>query len=293
MLSVAVHEQHGAQPGMIEAGEKRRLLAEIARERDHLDVEVFGGKFARGGKRRVAAAVVHIDRFGRQSALRLERAGDLDDAGVKGGEIVGLVEQGNHDRKAGFRPAARPCGSAGAAGSGHRIAFHRPRLFGPVPARGGGCGQGGGGGRGGGRRGGGGALGGAAGRSKGGPAMRLPAPLDRLQRRFARAWHERAVTLKAASFAMVGVVNTLIDYSVFLSAYYLLKLPLIPANVLAWLVAVSGSYVMNCYITFAAESGRQLRWRAYGAFVAAGVVGVIANTTVLVVASRWLPVPLA
>jgi putative flippase GtrA len=123
--------------------------------------------------------------------------------------------------------------------------------------------------------------------------MRLPAPLDRLQCRLARAWHERAVTLKAASFAMVGVVNTLIDYSVFLSAYYLLKLPLIPANVLAWLVAVSGSYVMNSYITFAAESGRQLRWRAYGAFVASGVVGVITNTTVLVVASRWLPVPVA
>jgi putative flippase GtrA len=103
-------------------------------------------------------------------------------------------------------------------------------------------------------------------------------PLDRLQRRLARAWHERAVTLKAASFAMVGVVNSLVDYSVF---------------VLAWLVAVSGSYVMNCFITFAAESGRQLRWRAYGAFVASGVVGVIANTTVLVVASRWLPVPVA
>jgi putative flippase GtrA len=123
--------------------------------------------------------------------------------------------------------------------------------------------------------------------------MRLPAPLDRLQCRLARAWHERAVTLKAASFAMVGVVNTLIDYSVFLSAYYLIQLPLIPANVLAWLVAVSGSYVMNCFTTFAAESGRQLRWRAYGAFVASGVVGVIANTAVLVVASRWLPVPVA
>jgi len=123
--------------------------------------------------------------------------------------------------------------------------------------------------------------------------MKLPAPLDRLQRRLARAWHERAVTLKAASFAMVGVVNTLVDYSVFLSAYYLIQLPLIPANVLAWLVAVSGYYVMNCFITFAAESGRQLRWRAYGAFVASGVVGVIANTTVLVVVSRWLPVPVA
>src|SRR5499425_2436522 len=123
--------------------------------------------------------------------------------------------------------------------------------------------------------------------------MELPAPLDRLQRRLARAWHERAVTLKAASFAMVGVVNSLVDYSVFLAAFYLLKLPLIPANVLAWLVAVSGSYVMNSYVTFAAESGRELRWRAYLTFVASGIAGVITNTTVLVIASYWVPVVLA
>ncbi|HEY6702905.1 MAG TPA: GtrA family protein, partial [Xanthobacteraceae bacterium] len=80
--------------------------------------------------------------------------------------------------------------------------------------------------------------------------MRLPAPFDHLQRRLAQAWQERAVTLKAASFALVGVVNTVVDYGVFLAGYYLLDLPLVPANVLAWLVAVSGSYVMNCYITF-------------------------------------------
>jgi putative flippase GtrA len=108
--------------------------------------------------------------------------------------------------------------------------------------------------------------------------MRLPPLLDRLFRRLVQAWRTRGVTLKAASFALVGVVNTFID------------LPLIPANVLAWLVAVSGSYVMNSFITFAAESGRQLRWRAYGAFVASGVAGVITNTAILVVASYWLPV---
>jgi putative flippase GtrA len=120
--------------------------------------------------------------------------------------------------------------------------------------------------------------------------MRLPAPLDRLQRRLSQAWRERAVMLKAASFAVIGVVNTLIDLGVFLATYNVFALPLIPANVLAWLVAVSASYVMNSYITFAAESGRQLRWRAYGAFVASGVAGVIANTTVLVVAAYWIPV---
>jgi putative flippase GtrA len=120
--------------------------------------------------------------------------------------------------------------------------------------------------------------------------MRLPPLLDRLFRRLVQAWQTRGVTLKAASFAMVGVVNTFIDLGIFLAAYNLLKLPLIPANVLAWLVAVSGSYVMNSFITFAAESGRQLRWRAYGAFVASGVAGVITNTAILVVASYWLPV---
>jgi putative flippase GtrA len=120
--------------------------------------------------------------------------------------------------------------------------------------------------------------------------MRLPAPLDRLQRRLSQAWQERAVTLKAASFAVIGVVNTLIDLGVFLAAYNVFALPLIPANVLAWLVAVSGSYVMNSHITFAAESGRQLRLRAYGAFVASGVAGVIANTMTLVIASYWIPV---
>jgi putative flippase GtrA len=120
--------------------------------------------------------------------------------------------------------------------------------------------------------------------------MRLPPLPDRLLRRLVQAWRTRGVTLKAASFAVVGVVNTFIDLGIFLAAYNLLELPLIPANVLAWLVAVSGSYVMNSFITFAAESGRQLRWRAYGAFVASGVAGVITNTAILVVASYWLPV---
>jgi putative flippase GtrA len=120
--------------------------------------------------------------------------------------------------------------------------------------------------------------------------MRPPPPLARLQRRLTQAWQTRGVTLKAASFAMVGVVNTFIDLGIFLAAYNVLKLPLIPANVLAWLLAVSGSYVMNSFITFAAESGRRLYWRAYGAFVASGVAGVITNTTILVVASYWLPV---
>ena len=120
--------------------------------------------------------------------------------------------------------------------------------------------------------------------------MWMPAKIAPIRTRLIDAWQRRALTLKAASFAVIGVLNTLIDLSVFLTAYNVFHLPLIPANIIAWMVAVSGSYVMNCFITFAAESGRVLRWRAYGAFVLSGVAGVIANTTTLVVASYWMPV---
>ncbi|MFL6799505.1 MAG: GtrA family protein [Xanthobacteraceae bacterium] len=123
--------------------------------------------------------------------------------------------------------------------------------------------------------------------------MTVPAALHGLQRRWRAAWGARGIKLKAASFALIGLVNTVVDYAIFLFAYYLLELPLIPANVLAWAIAVSGSYVMNSFITFAAESGRRLNWRAYGAFVASGIAGVFVNTATLVICSWWLPVPAA
>ena len=60
----------------------------------------------------------------------------------------------------------------------------------------------------------------------------IPAPLQNLLDRLTVAWHERAVALKAASFAMVGVVNTAIDFSVFWTAINFLGWPLVQANVL-------------------------------------------------------------
>ncbi len=95
--------------------------------------------------------------------------------------------------------------------------------------------------------------------------------------------------MKATSFALVGVVNTVIDLGVFLVARNVFELSLIPANVMAWLVAVAFSYVLNSFTTFAAESGRKLSWRAYAAFLASGVVGVTASTATLVFLSYAIP----
>jgi putative flippase GtrA len=118
----------------------------------------------------------------------------------------------------------------------------------------------------------------------------IPAPLQNMIDRLTVAWHERAIALKAISFAFVGVINTVIDFSVFWTAATYLQWPLVPANVLAWLVAVSFSYAMNSFTTFGPESGGVLRWRDYGTFIASGVAGMVASTTTLFVLSYVLPV---
>jgi putative flippase GtrA len=118
----------------------------------------------------------------------------------------------------------------------------------------------------------------------------IPAPLRNILERLTVAWHERAIALKALSFAFVGVINTVIDFSVFWTAATYLHWPLVPANVLAWLVAVSFSYAMNSFTTFGPESGGVLRWRDYGTFIVSGVAGMIASTTTLFLLSYVLPV---
>jgi putative flippase GtrA len=124
------------------------------------------------------------------------------------------------------------------------------------------------------------------------------------------AWRNRAISVKAISFALIGLVNTVVDYSVFLSARAALeqttKVPalfaavgvgrdtviLVIPNMAAWLVAVTGSYIMNSSVTFAVETGRKLRWHAYAAFVASGIAGLIANTVMLVFGVKALLLPI-
>ena len=75
MLAVAVHEQHGAAPGMVEPRHQSGFLAEIARQRHHLDVERAGGQSARDAERGVGAAVVDIDDLAAEAVTLPERPG--------------------------------------------------------------------------------------------------------------------------------------------------------------------------------------------------------------------------
>ena len=123
--------------------------------------------------------------------------------------------------------------------------------------------------------------------------MRVRQPFEALFRRLQKAWQERAIVLKAVSFASVGVVNATINFIVFTFAHYYLGWPIIVANVIAWVIAVTNSYVMNSLTTFAAESGRQLRLKDYGTFVLSQIGGLIADTTTVFVLSFFLEAWLA
>jgi len=114
--------------------------------------------------------------------------------------------------------------------------------------------------------------------------------LSDLSQRALKAWHERALALKALSFAVVGLVNSAVDFGVFSFAYYYLALPIITANVAAWFVAVTGSYVMNSLTTFARESGRELTFKAYVGFAVSQAAGLVANTATVLIASYFIPV---
>jgi putative flippase GtrA len=119
----------------------------------------------------------------------------------------------------------------------------------------------------------------------------IPASLRNLLDRLTVAWHERPVALKAISFALVGLVNSVVDFSVFSLGYYYFALPIVAANAMAWVIAVTGSYILNSTITFAQESGRKLSVRSYFNFALSQVAGFLANTITVWCLVELLHVP--
>ena len=124
MLAVAVHEQDGAEAGVIEARRQRRLLAEIARQRDHLEIDRGGRQRPRDRQRGVAAAVVHIHDLDHEPVGRAQAPRHLDDAAMQGIEPGRLVVDRNHDREPGLDPGPRPGRNLGPARAADRIGRH-------------------------------------------------------------------------------------------------------------------------------------------------------------------------
>jgi len=123
--------------------------------------------------------------------------------------------------------------------------------------------------------------------------MQFPPQIERLLLRFAPAWLDLALIKKVISFGLIGCVNAAVDFAVFSLLHLYFGLPIIPANLMSWCVAVTNSYVLNSMFTFAAESGRRLSVKSYIAFAATQVGGLIANTVTVFALSFFIPVLVA
>jgi putative flippase GtrA len=111
----------------------------------------------------------------------------------------------------------------------------------------------------------------------------------------------RALAFQMFRFGLVGLVNAGVDAVVFFSAVALLggTMPalgdawqIILANTASFTIAVTCSYFLNSRFTFK-KRHEELDFRGYILFVASQVAGFVAHTVTLVVASKYLPLPLA
>jgi putative flippase GtrA len=89
-------------------------------------------------------------------------------------------------------------------------------------------------------------------------------------------------------FGMVGVVNTFIDFVVFVLFYRLTEIDPLLCNGIAFMVAVTNSYLLNHYWTFR-DSGSTLSLKSYIRFVALNAGGLLIGTIAILLLEGVLP----
>jgi putative flippase GtrA len=89
-------------------------------------------------------------------------------------------------------------------------------------------------------------------------------------------------------FGVVGLINSGVDAGIFFLALGAITNSLVLANIIAWIVAVSSSYVMNTRFTFA-EHAKPFSFSDYAVFTLTQVGGLVANTGMLVIAAPYMP----
>jgi putative flippase GtrA len=104
-------------------------------------------------------------------------------------------------------------------------------------------------------------------------------------------------------FGLVGLVNAGVDVAVFFTTVAILAhvasvaihpdWVLILSNTCAWIVAVTGSYVLNTRFTFAHHAGGKMSLGGYLLFALSQFGGFLAHTAMLVAAAKYFPLPVA
>jgi putative flippase GtrA len=93
---------------------------------------------------------------------------------------------------------------------------------------------------------------------------------------------------KLARFGAVGVLNTIIDYAVFVFCFQVMELEPLVANTVAFLIAVNFGYVMNKTWTFRDESRGRIAVTRGILFLASYAIGFVAGSAVLWLASSYV-----
>jgi putative flippase GtrA len=96
---------------------------------------------------------------------------------------------------------------------------------------------------------------------------------------------DRSDPRRAAIFIGVGAINTVLDISAFACFHQLLGVAVIPSNVLAFLIAVTNSYVLNLLMTFADRRGGRGTVGSFARFLLVALIALAASTTVVYFAS--------
>jgi putative flippase GtrA len=99
----------------------------------------------------------------------------------------------------------------------------------------------------------------------------------------------RAETATAARFAVVGACNTGVDFAVFSLLFYIFDAPLLVANTIAYLLAVSNSFVLNKYWTFAKTCQAGRIEQQISRFLLLGLVGLALSNIVVWRLAVYLP----
>ncbi|HET9396740.1 MAG TPA: GtrA family protein [Nitrospiraceae bacterium] len=86
---------------------------------------------------------------------------------------------------------------------------------------------------------------------------------------------------RIATFIGIGAVNTAIDVSAFAFLYGVAGLDVVTSNVLAFMFAVTNSYVLNFLITFADRRSRRSTLRSFARFLCVAVVAMGVSTVIV------------
>jgi putative flippase GtrA len=93
-------------------------------------------------------------------------------------------------------------------------------------------------------------------------------------------------------FGLVGVMNTGVDLAAFVVLYRLGGLEPLLANGIAFLLAVTNSYLLNHYWTFR-KSATPLTFSAYGRFMGVNAGGLLIGTLAILLLGRIMALEFA